>query len=172
LDNLQSSGKPQELLTMIRQFVARASGLVETDYSSSTLAIKQKVDSKALIIKSADLEDVLFRNDQEGETFIQVNFRTGFKILITDSLIGFKPAQLTGLDMAQIPKVVTTPDVLSVFEALQEALYSGEPTDQDVGVLRRVFDAVVTGGEAIGFDLRHERSWLARIPHSGSKAAA
>ena len=158
-------------MTMIRQFVARASGLKATDVGP-VVTIQQSADGKSINIETTSLEEVLFRNDADGQSFIQVNFRSGFKILITDTLIGFKPAQLTGLDMAKIPKVVTTPDIMSVFEALQEALYTGDPKDEDVGVLRRVFDSVITGGEAVGFDLKHERSWLGRIPHVGTKAAA
>jgi hypothetical protein len=157
---------------MIRQFVSHASGLRSTDVSPATTRIEQGTDGKGLSIQSGDLEEVLFRTDTDGQSFIQVNFRTGYKILITDTLIGFKPAQLTGLDMGKIPKVVTTPDIMSVFEALQEALYSGDPKDEEVSVLRRVFDAVVTGGEAVGFDLKTERSWLGRIPHIGTKSAA
>jgi hypothetical protein len=168
----QSRGNQDEMLTMIRQFVARASGLRSSDVSPATTRIEQSADGKGLSVQSSDLEEVLFRTDTDGQSFIQVNFKTGYKILITDTLIGFKPAQLTGLDMNKIPKVVTTPDIMSVFEALQEALYSGDPKDEDVSVLRRVFDAVVTGGEAVGFDLKLERSWLGRIPHIGAKSAA
>jgi hypothetical protein len=174
----QSRGNQDEMLTMIRQFVARASGLRSSDVSPATTRIEQSADGKGLSVQSSDLEEVLFRTDTDGQSFIQVNFKTGYKILITDTLIGFKPAQLTGLDMNKIPKVVTTPDIIttpdimSVFEALQEALYSGDPKDEDVSVLRRVFDAVVTGGEAVGFDLKLERSWLGRIPHIGAKSAA
>lgn len=157
---------------MIRQFVARASGLRSQDVSSAVTRVEQNCDSKGITINGGDLEEVLFRSDADGQSFIQVNFRSGYKILITDTLIGFKPAQLTGLDMGKIPKVVTTPDIMSVFEALQEALYAGDPKDDDVSVLRRVFDAVVTGGEAVGFDLKRERTWLGRIPHVGTKAAA
>jgi hypothetical protein len=168
----QSRGNQDEMLTMIRQFVARASGLRSTDVGPASTRIEQSVDGKGMSVQSGDLEEVLFRTDTDGQSFIQVNFKTGYKILITDTLIGFKPAQLTGLDMNKIPKVVTTPDIMSVFEALQEALYSGDPKDEEVSVLRRVFDAVVTGGEAVGFDLKLERSWLGRIPHIGAKSAA
>ncbi len=168
----QSRGNQDEMLTMIRQFVTRASGLRSSDLGPGSARIEQSVDGKGININVSDLEEVLFRTDTDGQSFIQVNFRTGYKVLVTDTLIGFKPAQLTGLDMGKIPKVVTTPDIMSVFEALQEALYSGDPKDEDVSVLRRVFDAVVTGGEAVGFDLKLERSWLGRIPHIGAKSAA
>ena len=35
--------------------------------------------------------------------------------------MGFKPVEIVGLDMSRIPKVVTTPDLVSVFEAIEDA---------------------------------------------------
>ena len=135
--------------------------------------IVQKIDGKRIVIRASELDDVLFRTDTDSQDFIQINFSSGLKILMTESLIGFKPATLSGLDMSKLPKVVTTPDILSVFEAIQEALYFSEKNPQDeLQMLKKVFDAVVTGGEAIGFDLAYERSWIGRIPTNTLKASA
>lgn len=172
LDCSHSQGKQNELLAQIRLFVARTSGLRECGFAQGSASFLQTLDGHSLCVRAADLDDILFRTDTDGQDFIQVNFREGKKILITDSLIGFKPAVLAGLDMAKLPRVVTTPDILSVFEALQEALYVADPKENDLTVLRKVFDAVVSGGEAVGFNLVRERSWLGRIPSRFLKVTA
>lgn len=156
----------------IRKYVARADGLRECDGGSAYIRIHQVIDGKSLNIDAANLEEVLFRSDADGQDFIQVNFRSGAKILITDTLIGFKPTVLNGLDMAKLPRVVTTPDILSVFEAIQEALHSSDPQGTELALLRRVFEAVISGGEFVGFDLNRERAWLRRIPASVVKVTA
>ncbi len=172
MEGSQGRATQLELLTQIRRFVSRSSGLRETDSAMGCLSVLQVLDGKGIRIAAADLEDVLFRTDVDGQDFIQVNFRTGLKILMTDTLIGFKPTQLVGLDMSRLPKVVTTPDIVSVFEAIQEALHGGEPNDGEVAMLRRVYDAVLAGGESAGFDLKTERAWIRRIPHTVFKVTA
>lgn len=172
MESSQGRATQIELLTRIRQFVTRSSGLREAEAPLGIVLICQALDGKSLSIAASDLEDVLFRTDADGQDFIQVNYRTGLKILITDTLIGFKPTQLVGLDMGKLPKVVTTPDIISVFEAIQEALHGGDTFDDEVAMLRKVFDSVVTGGEAVGFDLARERAWLGRIPASLVKVTA
>lgn len=162
-----------QCLTQILEFIAKSSGLKrKSSPSEGSLQICQSIDGKSLTIAPEALEDVLFRTDVDGRDFIQVNFTSGTKILLTDSLIGFKPANLPGLDVSKLPKVVTTPDIISVFDAIQEALHSGDQKDEEVLVLRKVFDAVVAGGEAIGFDLSKEKSWIARVPTQIFKANA
>lgn len=172
MESPQGPATKIELLERIRQFVARSGGLREADAEVGVLHIFQTLDGKNIRITAGELEDVLFRSDADGQDFIQVNYCTGLKILMTDALIGFKPTQLVGLDMARIPRVVTTPDIVSVFEAIQEALHGGDAYDEEVAMLRKVFDAVLSGGEAVGFDLARERSWLGRIPQSMTKATA
>lgn len=172
LESSQGRVTQKELLTRIRRFVARSGGLRETAAPIGAVQVRQVLDGKCLRVAAVDLEDVLDRTDADGQDFIQVNYRTGLKILMTDSLIGFKPAQLVGLDMTKMPKVVTTPDIVSVFEAIQEALHGCDACDDEVVMLRKVFDAIVTGGEAAGFDLARERSWLGRIPSLLTKATA
>ena len=94
------------------------------------------------------------------------------KILLTDQLIGFKPWPVPELDISKLPKVVTTLDLLSVFEAIEESVttMSGRPEDTDT--LKKVFNSILLGGEDIGFDLTTERSWLRRLPAIPSKASA
>lgn len=164
--------KQQELLAEILAFVERASGIQSHTVSSDCNRVRQALDGKWIDIQTENLENVISRSDTEGQEFIQVNFCSGKKILITDTLIGFKPAVLRGLDVSKLPKVVTTPDILSVFEALQDALEDNDPSVHELSILKKVFEAVLVGGEAVGFDLSHERSWLTRIPTSPRRVSA
>ena len=158
-------------LEKIMSYLDTCTGLEHSVSSPQKLRIKQKVDGKEIQLDSAKVEDVLSRIDAEGKDFIQVNFYSGAKILLTQQLIGFKPVAGNGLDIEKLPNVVTTPDLFSVFEAIQEAL-SEDTEDDDVEILKRVFEAVVIGGESIGFDLAEERVWLQRLTFSSSKTAA
>ena len=93
------------------------------------------------------------------------------KILITERLIGFKPAvRKTGALLAgqgaptkstratsKLPRVVTTPDLVSVLEAMEDA---AESADRDLTVLRELFDSIVRGAERAGFDVEKEKAWL------------
>ena len=143
-------------------FVSQAEGLKLNWSSDVELSIQQTTDGKTIPLKIADLQDVLQREDSTGSTFIQVNFISGNKILLTDTLIGFKPHPTVGLDLRKLPKVVTTPDLLSVFEATEEAI-SSEAERTEVDTLKKVFQAILLGGEAIGFELAEEREWFNRL---------
>jgi hypothetical protein len=162
----------QEFMTKIVSFVERAGGLSLVKESGGAIRVVQKIDGKAVCFSPTDLEDVLLRSDTEAKEFIQINFSSGKKILVTRTLIGFKPLALQGLDSGKLPRVVTTPDVMSVFEAIQDALHSDDADEREVAVLKKVFEAVLAGGESVGFDLSLERSWLARIPNTLSRTAA
>ena len=119
----------------------------------------------------ASVEEVLVREDSDGRSFLQVNFLDGKKILITEKLVGFKPAETLGLDLRKLPKVVTTPDLVSVLEAIEESVNNYGHRAEEVDVLRRVFDSVLNGAEAVGFEVGAERNWLnfiANIKHKPS----
>lgn len=153
-----------DVVAEIRRFVDSSEGLrfVEsplTDY----ITIEQRLDKKRITLNCFDLEEILHREDEGGKNFLQVNFVSGKKILITTTLIGFRPLGLFGLDMERLPKVVTTPDIQSVFEAIQESLHANDE-QEELDVLRKVYDSVVCGGESVGFDLKEERKTLACIP--------
>ena len=164
------------LLGQIAEFVGQSPGLkwdVVAHPESEAIQIRQSIDGKQLILASSALEDVLPRVDADGHEFLQVNFASGTKILLTGALIGFKPAQVSGAGQGRLPKVVTTPDIVSVFEAMQEAVHASEsPLDDDVETLRKLFEAVVSGGEKAGFDLKRERGWLIRLLPRGFRATA
>jgi hypothetical protein len=68
--------------------------------------------------------------------------------------------------------VVTTPDLVSVFEAIEESLGADNGADQETEILKKVYLAIVTGGEKVGFDLEVERQWLNRLLASKFRASA
>ncbi|MBX7231972.1 MAG: hypothetical protein K1X29_07780 [Bdellovibrionales bacterium] len=158
-------------LKRIMDFVGQTPGLISWVFGEH-LKVTQKTDGKSLLISDTDVEEIISRVDSDGQTFLQVNFSSGKKILLTANFIGFKPAQSIGLDMSRLPKVVTTPDLMSVVDAIEENLNSNTPQNEEVEVLRRVFDAVLRGGESVGFDLTSERLWLQRVTKAPFKASA
>jgi hypothetical protein len=161
---------PEVYLDIVKNFVSQTSGL-SLKLSEGRVEIVQKTDEKRIAFDSSIMDDVLTREDKEGKTFIQINFRSGRKILLTDSLVGFKPEPRSGLDLERLPRVVTTPDLLSVFEAIEEIIHSETPNDQEVDILREVYYSILSGGEAVGFDLQPERVFLTRLMTSRKASA-
>jgi len=165
LNQSKPCGPDEQSLRDILNFVATSEGL---QFADSELAdyfiIEQKVDERQITINKFDVEEVLPRIDDEGQDFLQVNFVSGKKILITGKLVGFRPLTMFGLDMDKLPKVVTTPDIMNIFDAIQESLCNEETSSDELEVLRKVYDSVVCGGESVGFNLADERKLFARIP--------
>lgn len=161
-----------DLLTIIEDFIAKSAGLSLARGNDGDLAIQQKGDTKKIKVRRGDLIDVLARKDAEGKEFVQVNFSSGRKILLTDQLIGFKPLPVPELDITKLPKVVTTLDLLSVFEAIEESVTTMGGRPEDTETLKKVFQSILLGGEDVGFDLTTEKSWLRRLPAVSSKASA
>ncbi|MCB0378904.1 MAG: hypothetical protein KDD33_10455 [Bdellovibrionales bacterium] len=153
------------MLEQILDFVEATDGLnLAKSELSDYVIIEQEVDNRQITINKFDVEEVLARVDEDGAEFLQVNFSTGKKILITQRLIGFRPLTMFGLDMEKLPKVVTTPDIMNIFDAIQESLCHEDSSWEELEVLRKVYDSVVCGGESVGFDLAAERELFARIP--------
>lgn len=166
------SPKSSQMLEEILAFVEQSAGLTSNVKESGEISIQQSIDGKLFRFNCEQLTEVLQRVDADGKQFIQVNFQSGNKVLFTDSLVGFKPRETLGLDMSKIPKVVTTPDLISVFEAIEESMSSDQAPETEVEVLKKVFTAILQGGEAAGFDLAFERRWLARLVPSKFQASA
>lgn len=158
-------GTGEKLLEQIFKYVNASDSLsfAECDLTDYFI-IEQKVDCRQIKVNKFDVEEVLTRMDDEGQEFLQINFVSGKKILITKKLIGFRPLTMFGLDMEKLPKVVTTPDIMNIFDAIQESLCHEDNSHEELEVLRKVYDSVVCGGESVGFDLNIERSLFARIP--------
>lgn len=172
MNKLPGPVRQQEILAEVLAFVEKSPGVRGIPISPELTRLHQQADGKLLLLATKDLADIIFRTDTEGQDFIQVNFCSGKKILITDTLIGFKPLGLRGVDLSHLPKVVTTPDIISVFEAIQDTLETSEPSRHELSILKKVFESVLLGGEDVGFDLSIERSWLSRLPTSYRRASA
>lgn len=155
--------KENQLLEDILGFVDQSNGLSGELAPDGQVVVHQAVDGKRFRFAVTEVNEVLQRTDSEGQSFIQVNFASGRKVLFTDNLVGFKPHEIGGLDMNKIPKVVTTPDLMSVFEAIEEGLSSEQVMDHEVDILKKVYQAILLGGENAGFDLAFERKWLSRL---------
>jgi hypothetical protein len=170
LDCQQNNDKQRELFARVVEFVENSTGLKKSDLRSDAVCIQQLADHKEIWVHLHELEDVLLRSDTEAQEFIQINFCHGKKLLLTDRLVGFKPISQRDLETNRLPRVVTTPDILSVFETIQETYLEGDISSQrNITVLKQIFEAVLKGGEAVGFDLAAERSWLNRFPAAQSK---
>jgi hypothetical protein len=159
-------------LDHILNFVDGSKGLRAKINESGRVQIRQDLDGKLFSFNSSDVSEVLHRADSEAKPFIQVNFKNSSKVLLTETLVGFKPAETLGLDMTRIPKVVTTPDLVSVFEAIEESLGADGGPDQETEILKKVYLAIVTGAEKVGFELEVERQWLNRLLASKFRASA
>jgi len=150
------------MLEEIVRFIGGSSGLKVTS-NTSIVEIYQLSDKRVLVLQLSDLELVLFREDQDGKPFLQINLHGNRKILLTDQLIGFKPKQTAGLDLKKLPRVVTTPDLVSVLEAVEEALSSADVINLEAEMLKKAYIAIVTGAEIIGFRMDAEKEWIARL---------
>jgi hypothetical protein len=160
------------MMSEVLAFVKSSSGLIGISDQNGKVLIKQKIDSKSFTLQLNMLSEVLQRSDADGKAFLQINFANGEKVLFTDSLVGFKPKETSGLDMTKIPRVVTTPDLISVYEAIEESLSAEVQPEQEIEVLKRVFFAILNGAESIGFDLSNEKTWIGRVASAPTKASA
>lgn len=172
---MSSSNKHKSTTTdldNILNYVDSSRGLKAKVGDGGKVQIFQDLDGKIFTFSSQDIGEILHRMDADGKPFIQLNLKGGHKVLFTDTLIGFKPVETVGLDISRIPKVVTTPDLLSVFEAIEESMGAESGVDNEVEILKKVYFSILSGGEQVGFDLTFERKWLNRLIASRSKACA
>jgi hypothetical protein len=163
----------KQLMNKIEQYLSKNDYKIELiEVGPDSFKLQQKADGKALTFSCLNLLEILERVDQDGKDFLQVNFSDNQKILVTEALVGFKPFPVSGLDLTRIPKVVTTPDLLSVFEALQDSLASDESREVEIDILRKVYQSILLGAERVGFQLDFEKRWLGRITYAKTKASA
>jgi hypothetical protein len=167
---LNQSAEHTNKTAQICEFVGKSSGLA-SKLDDVILEIFQRADGKTMAFDVSELDEVIARVDADGKDFLQINFQNGKKILLTDNLIGFKPLPAIGLDMSKLPKVVTTPDLISVVDAIEDSMLSGTGATEEVDILKKVFDSVLRGAEAVGFDLTSERVWLHNLSRSGRASA-
>jgi len=134
---------------------------------SNVIQITQETDNKSISFLLSDVSDVLKRFDAHHEEFLQINFKTGKKMLLTAKFIGFAPAACNGLDINKLPKVVTTYDLLSVIEALESSLYDKDSYQEQLCEVKLFFEAIACGAESIGFNLTGERLWVEKLISNG-----
>ena len=130
---------------------------------SEQITLFQNHDKKILSFDESDIEKVLERKDYNGEAFLQVNFKNGKKILLTNEFIGFSPAVCSEINTKKLPKVVTTADLLSVIEAIESSLYGTDQYQESLYDVKLFFEAIASGAESIGFNLTGERLWVERL---------
>ncbi len=158
-------------IDILLNFVERSQGLRILSIDTNEIKIVQSVDHKIFTFSSLEIIEILHRNDSDSRAFLQVNFQNSNKVLLTETLVGFKPQQTLGLDMSKLPKVVTTPDLMSVYEAIEEALGSDQ-IDHETEILKKVYISIISGGEKVGFELVEERQWINRLLGSRLRASA
>ena len=143
-------------------------------FDEKVLELTQKEDMKKISIDFEQIEKVLMRQDVDGTNFLQINFSHGAKILITKSLVGFKPNQLVGFDLTRIPRVVTTIDLVSVSKAIEDLFDSEETSESkvEVEILKKVYQSILYGAEGIGFKMQAEKLWLTSVLLNQSAASA
>jgi hypothetical protein len=156
-------------MEQILSFIEQSDGLKAQISDDGLIQVTQVIDSKIFTFSVHSVVEILERKDSENKDFLQLNFKNSTKVLLTENLVGFKPSQTLGLDMNKLPKVVTTPDLLSVYDALEEAM-GADTTEHEVEMLKKVYLAIIDGGERVGFRLEHEKKWLHRL--LGSRFAA
>ena len=152
--------------TIIEAFLLNSNKLAVLENKkeyNNTITLFQNYDRKVLSFEIDKVQKVLERKDYNGKTFLQVNFKDGKKILLTQEFIGFSPAVGVGIDVFKLPKVVTTADILSVIEAIESTIYGTEHYQESLYEAKMFFESIAAGAESIGFDLTGERLWVEKL---------
>lgn len=127
------------------------------------ITLHQQHDKKNLSFNENDIIKVMERTDYKGEPFLQINFKNGKKILLTHEFVGFSPAVCSDMDISKLPKVVTTADLLSVIEAIENSLYGADQYHESLYDVKLFFEAIASGAESVGFNLTGERLWVEKL---------
>ncbi len=150
------------LVHEIEQFCLQSKGLRFQRVPSDQIVLQQRLDNKSLPFSIHIIEDVLHRWDAQGRKFLQVNCVNGMKWLMTDELIGFKPLRASEEVVESLPRVVTTPDLVNVLQLMEETATQDQP-GQDWFSLRKIYESILSGAEAVGFDMSTEKHLLRRF---------
>ncbi len=172
--NSPSKGTPSnESLDLIVQFLESHLSF-QFSVANLDLSITQSEDKKNIKFNLDKIEKVLNRVDYDGSPFIQINFISGLKLLITKNLIGFKPSEIIGFDTTKIPKVVTTVDLVSITKAIDDLADDVESVDSmtEMEVLKKVYQSILYGAVAVGFEMQTEKTWFANYLLNSTAASA
>ncbi len=137
--------------------------LVKPDDEIGKVTLFQNYDKKDLSFYESEVERVLERKDYNGEAFLQVDFKNGKKILLTNEFVGFSPAACSEIRTKKLPKVVTTADLLSVIEAIESSIYGTDQYQESLHDIKLFFETIASGAESVGFNLAGERLWVDRL---------
>ena len=85
------------------------------------------------------------------------------KFFLTNDFVGFSPATCEEMKIQNLPKVVTTADLLSVIEAIESSLYGTDQYQESLHDIKLFFETIASGAEAVGFNLVGERLWVDRL---------
>ncbi|MBC6415163.1 MAG: hypothetical protein GDA46_02070 [Bdellovibrionales bacterium] len=151
--------------SLIESFLSSSKKLVliKNKKENNQIEILQSHDRKSIFFIAKDIEKVLKREDEKGESFLQVNFKSGKKIILTEEFIGFPPSSCVGLSPHRLPKVVTTADLLSVIDAIESFFYGKDEYQESLHDVQLFFESIASGAEAIGFNLIGERLWVEKM---------
>ena len=150
--------------SIIEDFLSRAKKIsVVKEDENEKITLFQNYDKKTLSFYESDIKKVLERKDYNGEAFLQINFKNGKKILLTDEFVGFSPAACSEIDTEKLPKVVTTVDLLSIIEALESSIYGTDHYQESLQDVKFFFEAIASGAESVGFSLTGERLWVEKL---------
>lgn len=141
----------------------------EFKINEDTFELVQLEDLKKLVINYEKIEKVIKRKDVDGADFLQINYcNSELKVLITKSLIGFKPVELNGLTIEKMPRVVTTIDLKSVKMGIEDIFSSEETQDSlaEIQILKKIYKSILRGAEQVGFNMCAEKHWLSGILNS------
>jgi hypothetical protein len=146
---------------MIHEFALKTVGLAPRPITLTLIEIRQMYDQKSVVIDVLHIKEVLERTDNDGKNFLQLNFTDGKKILVTDAFIGFKPVITPDRSSEKLPKVVTTSDLISVIEAIED-VSSGtvKNSKEDLDSFRKIYLSIIEGAEQIGFNCENEKNWF------------
>ena len=160
----QNTESTSQNMNEILNFLEKKSQF-EFALTNGVLELKQSEDNKKIDIRNEEIEKVLTRQDLDGSQFLQINFSSGGKILITQALIGFKPYEIAGFDASRIPRVVTTVDLLSVSKAIEQFFDADDAPDSkaELEILKKVYQSILLGAEKIGFKMTAEKTWFSSI---------
>lgn len=160
----QPAASIEDRFKMIQDYAIKTAGLKVRPLDGNTLEIRQVYDQKSMVLDLSLVKDVLERSDTDGKQFLQVNFQDGKKILVTDAFIGFKPVITPERSSEKLPKVVTTSDLISVIEAIED-ISSGtvKNVKEDLDSFRKIYHSIIEGAEQIGFNCENEKNWFCGV---------
>ena len=154
----------EDARTLIEDFILKSDQLaLLKEENSKTFTILQMSDKKKLSFQEKDVDRVLERKRDNQDDFLQINFKNGKKILLTKDYIGFAPAKSLHVDFTRFPKVVTTADLFSMIESIENTLYNSADCKESLAEVHNFFEVIASGAESVGFDVSSERVWIEKL---------